>query len=166
MDIAAAGNVVASRVPEDRLVQPEVGRLGAEDGGGRDLAADQAGLEEALKGPSYAPEAEPSAQDLSASRPAPDDGSARRPSGVTEAQEPGTLADAILQGIRDARETYNHKVDMINKQVEDVGARTPSVSELIKLQMDVMQLGMQQELTAKLSDKTSAGVQTLFRSQG
>jgi hypothetical protein len=151
MEITAAVHAAASQVQMDPLSQPKVVAPGAGEDGGRDLAADRARLEEALKGPDDTAKAEHPALE---------------PADVTETQGPGTLADAILQGIRNARESYDQRVDMINKRVEDVGGKTPSISEVIKLQMDVMQLGMHQELTAKLSDKTSAGVQTLFRSQG
>ena len=46
------------------------------------------------------------------------------------------------------------------------GGKELSMQQALGIQYELMQVGLQQELTAKLADKTSSGVQTLFRNQG
>ncbi len=162
MDIAAAGTAIASQAPVDRLDQ-KVSQQASE--GGRDLAADQARMEQALQGPQDASAIAPAEQGPSVQPTS--EGNVNSPTEAAIVDRPsGNLGDAILDGLKQAREGYSHKVDAINKQVENVGDHQPSISEMIKLQFDVMQLSMQQEMTAKIADKASSGVQTLFRSQG
>ena len=40
-----------------------------------------------------------------------------------------------------------------------------SMEEMMQLQFDLMQMNLEQELTGKIADKTSQGVQTLFKNQ-
>jgi hypothetical protein len=75
------------------------------------------------------------------------------------------LGDAILRGmerIRDARDTQVQKVHAL---METQGAEPINFKDAVQLQFELVQLGLHTEITTKTADKTSQGVQTLFRNQ-
>ena len=77
-----------------------------------------------------------------------------------------TLGENILDGIGRMGENYQAQVDKVQTQLENTADTTMSVQDAVKLQFDLMQLNLQQDLASKVSDKTSQGVQTLFKNQG
>lgn len=89
-------------------------------------------------------------------------GDANKVSGPGESQD---LGDAILNGMEKAKESHTTKVDSINRLLEKSGAEPLSVQDTMKLQFELMQLNLQQEVTTKTADKSSQGVQTLFKNQ-
>ena len=76
-----------------------------------------------------------------------------------------SLGDTILSGIDSMRSSYHEKVQAINSEVSGVGTAEMKMEDAVRLQVDLMQLHMQQDLTAKIADKSSQGLQTLFRNQ-
>lgn len=87
---------------------------------------------------------------------------------VQQAQKvegPKNLGDAILEGMERVKESHTGQVDKINQLLEKSGAEPMSVQDAMRLQFELMQLNLQQEVTTKAADKTSQGVQTLFKNQ-
>lgn len=83
---------------------------------------------------------------------------------IQPAQSTPTLGDAILNSLDQAKGSYDAKVDQLNKTLETVGDNM-SMQDMMRLQFDLMQVGLQQDLTAKVADKVSQGVQTMFKNQ-
>jgi hypothetical protein len=76
-----------------------------------------------------------------------------------------TLGDAILNGLEKMKSTHDARSDRIEQQLISVDGENLSVQDCIKLQFEIMQMSMEQEPTGKIADKTSQGVQTLFKNQ-
>jgi type III secretion system YscI/HrpB-like protein len=76
-----------------------------------------------------------------------------------------TLGDAILQGIEKMKAGQENKVQEIEKTLEEIGDQPMTTQNMMKLQFDLMQLNIQQEVTSKVADKTTQGIQTLFKNQ-
>ena len=55
--------------------------------------------------------------------------------------------------------------DFLLTKMENMKDKPLSVQDTMRLQYELMQLNMQQELTTKVADKTTQGVQTLFKNQ-
>jgi hypothetical protein len=87
--------------------------------------------------------------------------------GVQGAQAVGkpSLGDSILNGIEKLKTNYDVRADRIEQTLINSGGEM-SMEEMMKLQFEVMQMGIEQDITTKMADKTSSGVQTLFRNQG
>ncbi len=83
---------------------------------------------------------------------------------IQPAQSTPTLGDAILNSLDQAKGSYDAKVDQLNKTLETVGDNM-SMQDMMRLQFDLMQVGLQQDLTSKVADKVSQGVQTMFKNQ-
>ncbi|MDR2372311.1 MAG: hypothetical protein LBD60_04140 [Puniceicoccales bacterium] len=66
-----------------------------------------------------------------------------------------------IQSVRDKFMEIQHNVEAFASKKEDL-----SSGDLLKMQVDVMQLAYLNELSSKVADKTSQGAQTLFRNQG
>ncbi|MEM9280419.1 MAG: type III secretion system inner rod subunit SctI [Verrucomicrobiota bacterium] len=90
---------------------------------------------------------------------------ATAPAAVSPPSESGGLGNVILDGIEKMSSAYNNRVDAVNASVSDVGEGGMTVQETMKLQLELMQLNLQQDVTAKIADKTSQGIQTLFKNQ-
>lgn len=76
-----------------------------------------------------------------------------------------TLGDSILNGIEKLKANHDVRAQRIEQSiVQSKGNLT--MEDMMKLQFEVMQLGIEQDITTKMADKTSNGVQTLFRNQG
>jgi type III secretion system YscI/HrpB-like protein len=84
---------------------------------------------------------------------------------ASKVEEPQSLGDAILQGMEKAKEGHTDQVDRINALLDKSGDAPMTVQDAMKLQFELMQLNLQQEVTTKTADKTSQGVQTLFKNQ-
>lgn len=81
-----------------------------------------------------------------------------------EAGKP-TLGDAILEGIEKMKTSHDSHMDRIHTQITSTQGGEMSIQDAMKLQFEVMQMSIEQDLTTKVADKTSQGVQTLFRNQ-
>lgn len=81
------------------------------------------------------------------------------------ADEDLTLGDAILDGIEKMKSSHDERAARIEQQLTETKDHDLSVQECVKLQFEVMQMGLEQELTGKIADKSSQGVQTLFKNQ-
>ena len=116
-------------------------------------AADQARFDQALNSTQDVPaeQAAESVQHACESQPA-------------EAARP-TLGDAILDGIEQLKTNHDAHLDRIQEQLNATGGEGLNVEDAMRLQFEVMQLSIEQDLTTKMADKTSQGVQTLFRNQ-
>ena len=77
-----------------------------------------------------------------------------------------SLGDALVDGIVQVKHDYDASFARINEAMKSTEGREISMAQALNIQYELMQVGLQQELTAKLADKTSSGVQTLFRNQG
>lgn len=76
-----------------------------------------------------------------------------------------TLGDAILNGIEQMRTRHDVRMDKIQEKLLETQGAELTVQDAMALQFEVMQLGIEQDLTTKVADKTSQGVQTLFHNQ-
>lgn len=85
-------------------------------------------------------------------------------SAAVEGPDP-TLGDAILNGLEKMKTSIDGRSARIENQLANVNGDDLSVQDCVKLQFEVMQMGLEQELTGKIADKTSQGVQTLFKNQ-
>ena len=83
--------------------------------------------------------------------------------GAQQAQP--TFGDAILNGIEKLKSGHDVRLERIEQTITESGGDM-SVEQMMKLQFEVMQMGIEQDLTSKMADKSSQGVQTLFRNQG
>jgi type III secretion system YscI/HrpB-like protein len=86
-------------------------------------------------------------------------------SGSAKVEGSQGLGDAILNGMERAKSSHTGRVNSINKLLEKTGAEPMSVQDTMRLQFELMQLNIEQEITPKTADKSSQGVQTLFKNQ-
>jgi type III secretion system YscI/HrpB-like protein len=103
--------------------------------------------------------------DQTAGQSLPGTETAHEVSGTPKVGEPTGLGDAILNGMERAKANHAGKVNTINRLLEKSGAEPMSVQDAMRLQFELMQLNIQQEITTKTADKSSQGVQTLFKNQ-
>ena len=80
-------------------------------------------------------------------------------------EQEATLGDPILNGIEKMKTSHDVRSARIEDQLTNSIGKDLSVQDCMKLQFEVMQMSMEQELTGKIADKTSQGVQTLFQNQ-
>ncbi|MFH0787904.1 MAG: type III secretion system inner rod subunit SctI [Pseudomonadota bacterium] len=76
-----------------------------------------------------------------------------------------TLGDAILQGIEKMKADHENRVRQIENNLEEIGDQPMTTQNMMKLQFDLMKLNVQQEVVSKVADKTTQGIQTLFKNQ-
>ncbi|CAM2005071.1 type III secretion system inner rod subunit SctI [Acanthopleuribacter pedis] len=82
-----------------------------------------------------------------------------------EVEEGASLGDVILKGMEKISATHEGHVNNLSHLLE-VGKNEPiNFQDGVKLQMEIMQMNLQQDITTKVADKASQGVQTLFRNQ-
>jgi type III secretion system YscI/HrpB-like protein len=129
-----------------------------------DQAGAQRRFEEALGRPS--PEAGIPAESI-----APDHAiAAAHPIGPADMASPtgpiNGLGDEILRSVEQAHRAYEQNLDQINQEVGKSGEAPMSVSRLMQLQFDVMKFGLNQDLTAKIADKATTGIETVLKNQG
>ena len=84
--------------------------------------------------------------------------------GTEKVQGGQTLGDVILDGIEKIKARHDSRGEKVMNQLEAADGDM-SVDQLLKLQFDIVQMNLEQELTGKIADKTSQGVQTLFKNQ-
>jgi hypothetical protein len=119
----------------------------------------QAGAQAAARGP------EPSANDVSRFQ----EGMQGRESAAIQPTAPPAgpaqtsgLGDAILQGLDKMRQTRTDKLEQINTLA---GKENMTGQDMFRLQFELVQLNLQQDMTVKAADKTNQGIQTLFKNQ-
>lgn len=76
-----------------------------------------------------------------------------------------TLGEAILAGLQGISRDYHVGLEKLQVHLDGFGEKPMNVTGMMQLQVDLMTLTMQQDLTAKIADRTSQGLQTLFRNQ-
>jgi hypothetical protein len=82
-----------------------------------------------------------------------------------EVDEPKGLGDAILEGMEKVKESRDGKVENIEKIIDKQDGEPMSVQDALKLQYELMQLNLQQDMTTKAADKSTQGVQSLLKNQ-
>ncbi|MEM6654265.1 MAG: hypothetical protein AAF596_00535 [Planctomycetota bacterium] len=75
------------------------------------------------------------------------------------------LGDAILDGLEHIKTSHDAHMDRIQKQLLETGGENMTVQDAMRLNFEVMQMGIEQDLTVKMFDKGSQGFQTLVRPQ-
>lgn len=80
---------------------------------------------------------------------------------ITSNVTPGEGIVQSIQSVRDKFLEIENNVRMLAQKGTDF-----SSADLFQMQYDVMQLTYLNELSSKTADKTSQGIQTLFRNQG
>jgi len=87
----------------------------------------------------------------------------RSPEAVAPHQSIGKV---LLDMVQEVRESQAGHMDHIQSAVGAPEEGKPmEMRDLFNLQFELMQLTLQQDLTAKVADRLSQGVQTLFRNQ-
>ncbi len=85
---------------------------------------------------------------------------------ATEGTSQGkSLGNTILNGLEKMKESRDKAIDEINKTLNKSGDEPLTLQETMKLQYQLIQVNLQQEVTTKVADKTNQGVQTLFKNQ-
>lgn len=83
-----------------------------------------------------------------------------------EAIETGnSLGDVILKGMEKVSATHEGHISNVNSMLSKTSDQPITFQDGVKLQMEIMQMNLQQDITTKVADKASQGVQTLFRNQ-
>ena len=77
-----------------------------------------------------------------------------------------SLGDGILRSVEQAHRAYEQNLDRINQGVGKSGAEPMSVGHLMQLQFDVMKFGLDLELTTKIAEKSTTGIETVLKDQG
>jgi len=77
-----------------------------------------------------------------------------------------SLGDALVDGIIQVKNDYDGRFAKINASMAATNGVEISMQQALQIQYELMQVGLSQELTAKMADKVSSGTQTLFRNQG
>jgi hypothetical protein len=76
------------------------------------------------------------------------------------------LGDEILRSVDQSHRAYEQNLDRINQEVGKSGADPMSAGRLMKLQLDVIKFGLDQDLTTKIADKATQGIETVLKNQG
>jgi hypothetical protein len=76
------------------------------------------------------------------------------------------LGDEILKSVEQAHHAYEQNLNRINQEVGKPGANPMSIGRLMQLQFDVIKFGINQDLTTKIADKATQGVETVLKNQG
>ena len=83
--------------------------------------------------------------------------------GEASAAEPPTMGDTILDGMQHLRESHEGGMERLNQMLnspDPVGTK-----DLVEMQLEMMKMGIEMEVTTKTSDKSSQDVQQLMRNQ-
>jgi hypothetical protein len=76
------------------------------------------------------------------------------------------LGDEILKSVEQAHRAYEQNLNRINQEVGKPGANPMSIGRLMHLQFDVIKFGLAQDLTTKIADKATQGIETVLKNQG
>lgn len=93
-----------------------------------------------------------------ANSPVPSSSEANQPTG-----DP-TLGDQILSNMQNVNQDYQNQVKAIDSATEasDVGMNP---GDLLKMEYEVSEMTVEQQVTSKIGDSASQGVQQLFKNQ-
>lgn len=118
---------------------------------------DQAAFNQALDSSSDTQQAV-GATNPGANSPVPSSSEANQPTGQP------TLGDQILSNIQNVDQDYQNQVKAIDSATEasDVGMNP---GDLLKMEYEVSQMTVEQQVTSKIGDSASQGVQQLFKNQ-
>jgi type III secretion system YscI/HrpB-like protein len=76
-----------------------------------------------------------------------------------------TLGDEILRSVEQAHGAYEQNLSQINQDVGKSSADPMPIGRLMQLQFDVIKFGINQDLTTKIADKASQGIETVLKDQ-
>jgi hypothetical protein len=79
---------------------------------------------------------------------------------------PDRLGDEILKSVEQAHRAYEQNLNHINQEVGKPGTDPMSIGRLAQLQFDVIKFGLAQDLTTKIADKATQGLETVLKNQG
>lgn len=82
-----------------------------------------------------------------------------------DADEPKGLGDAILEGMEKVKETRDGQIEKIEKIIDKEDGEPMTMQDALRLQYELMQLNLQQDVTTKAADKSTQGVQSLLKNQ-
>ena len=93
-----------------------------------------------------------------ANSPVPSSSEADQPTGKP------TLGDQILDNIQNVNHDYQNQVKAIDSTTEasDIGMNP---GDLLKMEYEVSEMTVEQQVTSKIADSASQGVQQLFKNQ-
>ena len=77
----------------------------------------------------------------------------------------GGGGDAILQGLNRMRNDMGGSIDRINHLVQSLNGQALPAQDLLKIQLEVQQLTLQQELMGKVAGKATQNLDTLVKVQ-
>lgn len=80
-------------------------------------------------------------------------------------QAPESIGEAILETVEGMKTSQDARIKNIEEQLANVDGKEMTVEECMKLQFELMQLSMEQQMSGKIADKSSQGVQQLFKPQ-
>jgi len=86
--------------------------------------------------------------------------------GKIQSHDPTSLGEALLDSLDRLKIGHDNRMKAVANSLEEMNDAPNSVSAAMKLQFELMQMSIEHDLTAKVADKTSQGVQTLFRNSG
>ena len=86
--------------------------------------------------------------------------------GMNPAAQTRSVGEALVDGMIEVKNDYDSRFNRIGEMLAATKDKEIGMQQALAIQYELMQVGLAQELTAKLADKTSSGVQTLFRNQG
>jgi type III secretion protein I len=84
---------------------------------------------------------------------------------VAKADQPGSIGDAILEGMEKVKESRDEGVKKVNEILDKSGDEPMDIQDVMRLQVELMELNLQTEVTTKAADKSNQGVQTLLKNQ-
>lgn len=149
----------------NKIAEQAANQAAQQGGGGGQAQADpskdaQAKFEEALNRPEEA-------QNVDTNQTAQEADKAQQISPIEDGsvEAKPTIGDAILEGVEKMKSSYDARVEEIQTRIVGKDGKELSVEDAMKLQFEIMQMGLEQDLTGKVADKTSQGVQTMFRPQ-
>ena len=76
-----------------------------------------------------------------------------------------TMGEAIISGLQKMGQQYQAGWEQMQTHLDRFGDQPINIAGMMQVQVDLMMVTMQQDLTAKIADRTSQGLQTLFRNQ-
>lgn len=76
-----------------------------------------------------------------------------------------TIGDAVLVGLQKMGREYQTSMEQMRVHLMEHNDGPMNIQNMMQLQMDLLNVSLRQDLTAKVADRMSQGIQTLFRNQ-
>ncbi|HSI83000.1 MAG: EscI/YscI/HrpB family type III secretion system inner rod protein [Candidatus Methylacidiphilales bacterium] len=76
-----------------------------------------------------------------------------------------TSGDAILGGLQKMTANYNETASNLQQSIEAASNNPGDMTAMFRIQYQMSQLTLQQDLTAKIADRANQGAQTFFKNQ-